>query len=56
MNRREIHLRWRDWRLFVVKNVFGFHQQGFVIVRADAVGLADLPEVHRLVLVTQYGM
>ena len=47
------HLRWRDWSVFVIEDVLGFHQERLVVVRADAVGLTNLPEVHRLVLVAQ---
>ena len=37
----------------MVENVLGFHQQRFVVVRADAVGFADLSEVHGRILVAQ---
>ena len=53
MDGSEFHLRWRDWSVFVIEDVLGFHQERLVVVRADAVGLTNLPEVHRLVLVAQ---
>ena len=40
----------------VVEDVVGFDEERFVIVRAYAVGLAHLTEVHRLVLVAQDGL
>ena len=48
------HFGRRDGCLRVAEDVSGIYQQGLVPVGPDADGRADLPEVRRCILVTQY--